>query len=86
MAVATAWTRKDLLRRHRVVIKKFTYDNLDTSITCATGLKKIYGYSCSAPSVATKYVTRGVVAGGTITLTVTDPAAPCYLTVTAIGI
>jgi len=86
MAVATAWTRKDLLRNHRVVMKKFTYDNGDTSITCKTGLKKIYAYTTGPTSIATKYVTRGTVAGGTITLTVTDPLAPAYVFVTAIGI
>ena len=65
---------------------KKTYDNGDTSIPCATGLKLIYGYSTSPTSVATKYITTGAVSGGTITLTATDPLAPCYVFVTAWGI
>ena len=86
MAVATAWTRRDVLRKNRVVMKKFTYGNGDTSITCATGLKIIHHYDISPPSVTLKPVDFATVAGGTITITVTDPLAACYLFVTAYGI
>ena len=86
MAVATAWTRRDVLRKNRVVTKKMTYDNGDTSITVATGLKIIYAYDVSAPAVTAKAVDYATVAGGTITITVADPLAPDYLYVTAYGI
>jgi hypothetical protein len=86
MAVATAWKRKDLLRKHRVVMMKMTYGNGDTSVTVNTGLKIIYSYSISPTSVTTKSVDYATVSGGTITVAVTDPLAACYFFVTAIGI
>jgi phosphoribosylformylglycinamidine (FGAM) synthase-like enzyme len=86
MAVATAWTRRDVLRKNRVVTKKMTYDNGDTSITVATGLKIIYAYDVSVLAVTAKAVDYATVAGGTITITVADPLAPDYLFVTAYGI
>ena len=86
MAVATAWTRRDVLRKNRVVMKKMTYAAGDTSITCATGLKIIYHYDISPPSLTAKPWDYATVAGGTITITVTNPLAACYLFVTAYGI
>jgi hypothetical protein len=86
MTVATAWKRQTATRGYRGVFIKMTYGNADTSVVVNTGLKKIYSYSVSPTSVATKTVTAGAVSGGTITLTVTDPLAACYLTVTAWGI
>ena len=85
MAVATAWKKIEHMGRYKKVTMKMTYDNLDTTVTCATGLKQIVSYNTSVPSVATKYITRGVVTGGSIALTVTDPAAACYLFLTAYG-
>jgi hypothetical protein len=86
MTVATAWTRRDVLNKHRVVLKKMTYGNGDTSIVVSTGLKQIYSYDVSVPAVTAKAVDYGVVSGGTITLTVADPLAPDYITVRAFGI
>jgi hypothetical protein len=86
LAVATAWTRRDVLRKHRVVTKKMTYDNGDTSIPVNTGLKRIYSFEVSPTSVTGKKVDYATVAGGTITVVAADPLAPCYLTVTAYGI
>jgi hypothetical protein len=86
MAVATAWTRRDILRKTRAVIKKMTYDNGDTSIVVNTGLKKIYSFIVSPTSVTAKKVNCATVAGGTITITVADPLAACYLFVKAYGI
>jgi hypothetical protein len=67
-------------------MKKMTYDNGDTSITVATGLKIIYHYDISPPSLTTVPVDFATVAGGTITITIADPLAPAYLFVTAYGI
>lgn len=86
MTVATAWTRRDLLRKHRVVLIKMTYGNGDTSLTVSTGLKKIYGHTVSPPAVTAKAVDFATVAGGVITIHVADPLAPDYLFVTAWGI
>jgi len=87
MAVVTTWKKTDFDGRFKKVTMKMTYDNLDTTVTCATGLRNLFGYTVpSGSSVNTKYVTRGTVAGGTVTLTVTDPAAACYLTLIAWGV
>ena len=86
MTVETAWTRRDVLRKNRVVMKKMTYDNGDTSIVVNTGLKKIYTYDVSPTSVTGKTWDYVEVAGGTLTIAAADPLAPCYLFVTAEGI
>jgi hypothetical protein len=86
MAVATAWTRRDVLRKHRVVTKKMTYDNGDISIVVNTGLKIIYGYDVSVPSLTTVPYDFATVSGGTITLTIADPLGPAYIFVTAYGL
>ena len=86
MTVETAWTRRDVLRKNRVVMKKMTYDNGDTSIVVNTGLKKIYTYDVSPTSVTGKTWDYVAVAGGTLTIAAADPLAPCYLFVTAEGI
>ena len=87
MAVVTTWKKVDFDGKWKRVTMKMTYGNLDTTVTCATGLRSLYGYIISsASSVDTKYVTRGTVAGGTVTLTVTDPAGAAYLTLIAWGV
>lgn len=87
MAVVTTWKKLDFDGRFKRVTMKMTYDNGDTTVTCATGLRNLFGYTVSqAASVATKYVSRGTVAGGTVTLTVLNPLAPCYLTLIAWGV
>lgn len=87
MAVVTTWKKIDFDGRFKRVTLKMTYDNGDTTVTCATGLRNLFGYTVpQGSSVATKYVTRGTVAGGTVTLTVTDPLAPAYLTLIAWGV
>ena len=58
----------------------------DTTAVIQTGLKKIYSYSFSLPSVTAKALNFSTVSGGTISATFTDPAATAYLFVTAIGI
>lgn len=86
MAVVTAWRRNDLLRKSSVVMMKMTYDTGDTSVVVDTGLSRIFNYSISPTSVTTKKVDYAVVADGTITITVANPLAPCYLFVTAEGL
>jgi len=86
MAVATAWKRNDTLRKHSLVMMKMTYDNGDTSVAADTGLSIIYDYSVSPTSVTAKKVNFAAVSGGTITITVADPLAACYLFVTAEGL
>lgn len=86
MTVATAWTRRDVLRKHRVVLKKMTYGNGDTSITVSTGLKMIYGYTVSPPAVTAKAVDYATVAGGVITIHMADPLGSDYLFVSAWGL
>jgi len=85
MAVVTTWKKLNFTGKYKQVLLKMTYGNGDTTVTVATGLNKIISHSESATSVAGKTVTRAVVSGGTITLTVTDPLAACYLFVTALG-
>ena len=58
----------------------------DTIVTVNTGLKIIYSYSVSMPTITGKTLDYGTVAGGTITLNVTNPAANEYLFITAWGI
>jgi hypothetical protein len=86
MAVATAWRRNDLLRKHNVVMMKMTYDTGDTSVVVDTGLNIIYNYAVSPTSVTGKKVDCVTVSAGTLTITVADPLGPCYLFVTAEGI
>ena len=86
MAVALAYKRTDLLRKHRIVMMKYTYESGDTTVTATTGLKIIYSYSLSPTSLTAKAVDYATVSGGTITIHVADPVADCYLFVTAIGI
>ena len=88
MAPVTTWKKTDFDGRLKRVTMKMTYDNGDTAITCATGLRNLFGYTIDkATSVLDKGVRRGVVtAGGVVTLLVTDPLAPCYLTLTAWGV
>jgi hypothetical protein len=88
MTSATVWTyrRRDLLRNTKVVFMKMPCISGDTSAVFPTQLKKIYSYSVSSPTTAEKYVTRGVISGGTITLTITDPTEAATLYLTAYGI
>jgi len=86
MAVVTAWKRTDLLRKTRVVMMKMTYASGDTSVVVNTGLKRIFSFNISPTSVTAKKVDFAAVSGGTLTLTVADPLADCYLFVTARGI
>jgi hypothetical protein len=88
MAVVTTWKKIDFDGRFKRVTMLMTYDNGDTSIVCGTGLRNLFGYTCTiASSVLDKTVRRGVVtAGGVVTLLVNDPLAPCYLTLTAWGV
>lgn len=72
--------------KYRHVMLKYTYGNGDTTVTVVTGLKIIYSHSESTPSVNAKTITGAAVAGGTITLTVTDPLGACYLFVDAWGL
>lgn len=50
----------------------------DTEIVITTGFHRILYHNISPPSVASKYVTTATVSGGTITYTVTNPAAAEY--------
>jgi hypothetical protein len=86
MTVATAWTRRDKLHTVKVVLKKMTYDNGDTSIAVNTGLSKIFSYDVSTPAVTAKAVDYATIAGGTITIHVANPLAPDYLYVRAFGL
>jgi hypothetical protein len=86
MAVLMASKRMDTFRKNHAVMIKMTYGSGDTTVTVPTGLKVIYGLEVSPPSVDSKPVTRAVVSGGTVTLTVTNPTTACYLYVTAHGI
>jgi hypothetical protein len=86
MAVATAWKRTDMFRKHSLVMMKMTYDNGDTSVVADTGLSIIYDFSVSPTSVTAKKVNCVAVADGVLTITVADPLAACYLFVTAEGL
>jgi hypothetical protein len=87
LAVTIAWTRRDLLRKHRVVMQKITYGAGNTTLTVPTGLKKIYSYEVSPTATTGDYVTKAAVSGGTITLTVTDSTPDrSYVFVTTFGL
>lgn len=86
MAVAVAWKKLDYIGRHKYVHMKITYAAGDTTLTCKTGLKIIYGALVSPTSVTTVPVTKIAVSGGTVTITATDPGAACYLYLTAYGV
>ena len=86
MACVTTWKKTDFAGKYKVVHMKLTYQNADVAGTAVTGLKIIYGYTISPTSIATKYVTGSTVAGGTITLALTNPLAECYCFVTAWGL
>ncbi len=79
------WKKRDVCGKYRVIHCKMTYGNGDTSVVVATGLKNIVSYSVSPTSVTTKAWNFATVSGGTITITVADPLAGCYLFVTAFG-
>ena len=86
MAQTLIYKKVNYAGKYKQVLLKYTLASGDTTITAATGLKIIYAWFISAPSVAAKYVTTGTVSGGTITITVTDPLAAEYFYVTAFGI
>jgi hypothetical protein len=85
LAVVITYRKYNVVGRYRQRLIRVDYGNLDTSLVVDTGFSKIHAYTVSAPSVTTKAVDIGTVAGGTITLTVTDPAAACYIYIDAIG-
>lgn len=85
MAVALAWKKTNFSGAYKQVILKYTYDTGDTAVSAKTGLKFIVGYAISPTSVTAKAVDYATVSGGTITVTVANPLAACYLFVTAWG-
>ncbi len=74
------------LGKYKEVNCKMALISGDTAVTCTTGLKRIESYEVSPTSVNAKTVTRGTVAGGVISLVVTDPLADEYLWITAYGL
>jgi len=86
MAPALAWKRHNFAGKYKQIVMKYTYTTGDTTVTAATGLKNIVAYSISPTSVTAKAVDFATVAGGTITITVANPLAACYLFVTAWGL
>ena len=85
MATALAWKRINYSGIYRHVILKYTY-TANGDITVQTGLRQIFSYSVSRPSVANGAVTLGTVSGGVITITTGNPAGACYIFVDAWGI
>jgi hypothetical protein len=85
MVVSLTSRRVDTYRQNSIVMIRMDYEDNDTTVTVPTGLRKIRSFDVSPTSVADKYVTTSAVSGGTITLTVTDSGAACYLYVTAHG-
>jgi hypothetical protein len=86
MAVVKTWQRTDYVGRYKKVMARYDYTTGDTAITWVTGLKKIYAWANSPTSVTAKALDFATVAGGTITITATNPLAACYVYVTAWGI
>jgi len=86
MAVATAWKRHDVMRKHKLIMMKMTYESGDTSVVADTGLYKVINYTISPTSVTAKTWDYATEAAGVITITVADPLAACYLFVTAEGL
>jgi len=86
MAVSISWVLTDYIGGRTVMKKiKMVYDSGDTSLTVPTGLHTIDSVEVSPCSVNTKYPTGQTVAGGTVTVAVTNPAGAAYLFVTAFG-
>jgi hypothetical protein len=86
MTVVTAWKRNDVMRKHKLIMMKMTYESGDTSVVADTGLSRVINYSVSPTSVTAKKVDYATEAAGVITITVADPLEDCYLFVTAEGI
>lgn len=86
MAPALAWKKWNFAGKYKQIVMKYTYDTGDTTVTAVTGLKNIVAYSVSPTSVTAVPVDFATVSGGTITITVTNPLAACYLFVTAWGL
>jgi hypothetical protein len=85
MAVAVAWKRLNFPGKYKQVLMKLTYAAGDTTLTCVTGLKQIVEANVSLPSVTAVPVTKVAVAGGTVTITTTNPGGACYLFLEASG-
>jgi hypothetical protein len=86
MTVVTAWKRNDVMRKHKLIMMKMTYESGDTSVVADTGLSRVINYSLSPTSVTGKTWDYATEADGIITITVADPLEDCYLFVTAEGI
>ena len=57
----------------------------DTTATITTLFRRVLWHGAPATAVATKYVSRATVSGGTITLTIVDPLADSYFEYMAIS-
>lgn len=84
--MAVTYTKeRDYCGKYAQVKGKVTYGNGDTSCAIATGLSQVKNVYCSPTSVASKYITKIAISGGTVTFTVTDPLAACYFYYTVEG-
>lgn len=81
-----AWKKKGRLPGMRLICMGMSLVSGDDTVTVATGLKKIYGYTVGLPTITAKSLDYATISGGTITLHVTDPVAAETLIVTAYGI
>ena len=86
MAVVITYNKPNVVGKYKQRLIRVDYAGGDTSLAVPTKMKLIESYGISLTSVTAKPVDYATVSGGTITITVTDPLAACYLYVTAIGL
>jgi hypothetical protein len=72
-AIAATLVKSGFQGNLRYKIFTATAVNTNTSITVATGFKRILYHNICPPGVAEKYVTTQAVSGGSITYTITNP-------------
>jgi len=86
MAVVITHNRPNVVGKYKQRLIRVDYATGDTALTVDTRLKLIVSYTISPTSVTAVPVDFATVAGGVISITVTNPLADCYLYVNAIGL
>jgi len=86
MAVVITHNRPNVVGKYKQRLIRVDYATGDTALTVDTRLKLIVSYTISPTSVTAKPVDFATVAGGVISVTVTNPLADCYLYINAIGL
>ena len=86
MAVVITYNKPNVVGKYRQRLIRVDYDTGDTALTVDTQMKLIESYTISPASVTLKPWDFATKAGGVISITATNPLAPCYLYIIAIGL